>query len=76
MPAATVWIPIPAGGLSLAQVHKPGSQQEDNRGEAIWAMNLGPARQGASRRDELLSGNLFVSGEAQQGDPKFGLDRR
>jgi len=39
-------------------------------------MNLGPTRQGASRRDELLSGNLFVGGEAQKGDPKFGLDWR
>jgi len=34
----------PAEGLSLAQVHKPGSQQEHNRGEAIWDGNLGPAR--------------------------------
>lgn len=39
-------------------------------------MNLSSTRQGASRRDELLGGDLFVGGETQQGDPKFGLDRR
>ncbi len=39
-------------------------------------MNLGPTRQGASRRDELLSGYLFVGSEAKQGGANCGFDRR
>lgn len=39
-------------------------------------MNLGPAGQNTSRRDELLSRNPFVGREAQQGDPQIGFDRR
>ncbi len=39
-------------------------------------MNLRPARQGTSRRDELRSGNLFVGGETQQGGSDRGFDRR
>lgn len=38
-------------------------------------MDLGPAGQGASRRDELLSGNFCVGGEAQQGGSDRGFDR-
>ena len=39
-------------------------------------MNLSPARQGASRRDELRSGNVFIGGNVQQGGSDRGLDRR
>jgi hypothetical protein len=30
--------------FALAQIHRPGSQEEHNRREAIRDMNLGPAR--------------------------------
>lgn len=39
-------------------------------------MNLGPARQGTRRCDELRSGNLFICGEAKQGGSELALDWR
>jgi hypothetical protein len=39
-------------------------------------MNLGPARQGTSRCDELRSRDLFVSREIKQGGSDRGFDRR
>ena len=39
-------------------------------------MNFGPTRQGASRRDELVGGNLFVGGDVQEGGSELIFDRR
>ena len=39
-------------------------------------MNLGPSRQSTSRRDELLSGNLFVRDDVQQGGSELAFDWR